>query len=171
MPSLTHFSAARQAHWAELERLLARSDGNGLRGFDAEQIEALGRAYRQVISDLAIARRDFPQGIDGLAHRPLQPLYGGPDQLPAGLPVGGLKCRQAQPAGVQPQPSGVKPATSPPAKAAPVREAVPAADVPRREAAPGSGELTGPLPVVAPTGRGCGDAADALRLRRCARDR
>jgi uncharacterized membrane protein SpoIIM required for sporulation len=60
MPSLSHFIATRQPHWTDLERLLARSEGNGLRNFDAEDIEALGRAYRQVISDLAIARRDFP---------------------------------------------------------------------------------------------------------------
>jgi uncharacterized membrane protein SpoIIM required for sporulation len=83
MPSLTHFSAARQAHWAELERLLARSDGNGLRGFDAEQIEALGRAYRQVISDLAIARRDFPDDqvtvwLNDLASRAHLRLYRAP---------------------------------------------------------------------------------------------
>src|SRR5918911_285378 len=83
MPSLTHFSAARQAHWADLERLLARSEGNGLRGFDAEQIEALGRAYRQVISDLAIARRDFPDDpvtlwLNDLASRAHLRLYRAP---------------------------------------------------------------------------------------------
>src|SRR6266571_6939582 len=83
MPSVTHFSAARQAHWAELEQLLARSEGNGLRGFDAEQIEALGRAYRQVISDLAIARRDFPNDqltawLNGLAARAHLRLYSAP---------------------------------------------------------------------------------------------
>src|SRR5947209_12338981 len=83
MPSLTHFSAARQAHWAELERLLARSEGNGLRSFDAEQIEALGRRYRQVISDLAIARRDFPDdqltmSLNDLASRAHLRLYRAP---------------------------------------------------------------------------------------------
>jgi hypothetical protein len=56
-------------------------------------------------------------------------------------------------AGAQPKPSGVKPSTSGSAKAAPVREAAPATEVREPEAAPGSGELTGPLPVVAPTGR------------------
>src|SRR5919201_4129589 len=83
MPSVTHFSAARQAYWAELERLLARGEGNGLREFDAEQIEALGRAYRQVISDLAIARRDFPEDqvtewLNDLASRAHMRLYRAP---------------------------------------------------------------------------------------------
>jgi hypothetical protein len=65
---------------------------------------------------------------------------------------------QPQAAGAQPQPSGAKPTTSGPAKAAPVREAAPAREVREPEAAPGSGELTGPLPVVAPTGRRNGRA-------------
>jgi uncharacterized membrane protein SpoIIM required for sporulation len=67
----------------ELERLLARSEGNGLRSFDAEQIEALGRAYRLVISDLAIARRDFPDDqvtawLNDLASRAHLRLYRAP---------------------------------------------------------------------------------------------
>jgi uncharacterized membrane protein SpoIIM required for sporulation len=83
MPSLSHFIAARQAHWVELERLLTRSEGNGLRGFDAADIEALGRAYRLVISDLAIARRDFPDDqltleLNGLAARAHLRLYRAP---------------------------------------------------------------------------------------------
>src|SRR3981189_2978156 len=61
MPSLNHFTASRQPRWAELEGLLARSEGNGLRSFDADQIEALARAYRQTVCDLAIAQRDFPE--------------------------------------------------------------------------------------------------------------
>jgi uncharacterized membrane protein SpoIIM required for sporulation len=83
MPSLNHFIATRQPHWAELERLLARSEGNGLRDFDAATIEALGRAYRQVISDLAIARRDFPDDqltaeLNSLAARAHLRLYRAP---------------------------------------------------------------------------------------------
>jgi uncharacterized membrane protein SpoIIM required for sporulation len=83
MPSVSHFSAARQGRWAELERLLALSQGNGLRGFNAEQIEALGRTYRQVLSDLAIARRDFPDDqltlwLNDLAARAHLRLYRGP---------------------------------------------------------------------------------------------
>ena len=80
---MSHFSASRQAHWAELERLLARSEGNGLRSFSAEEIEALGREYRQVVSDLAIARRDFPDDqltawLNGLASRAHLRLYRAP---------------------------------------------------------------------------------------------
>ena len=83
MPSVSHFSATRQARWAELERLLALSQGNGLRKFEAEQIQALGRAYRQVLSDLAIARRDFPDDqltlwLNDLAARAHLRLYRAP---------------------------------------------------------------------------------------------
>src|SRR5919201_1049897 len=83
MPSLSHFTASRQPRWAELERLLARSEGNGLRTFDAQDIEALGRAYRQVVSDLAIAQRDFPDDqltlwLNGLAARAHLRLYRSP---------------------------------------------------------------------------------------------
>ncbi|HET6319207.1 MAG TPA: stage II sporulation protein M [Chloroflexota bacterium] len=83
MPSLSHFTATRQARWAELERLLATSEGNGLRNFSAEQIEAVGQAYRQVVSDLAIAQRDFPDDqltlwLNGLATRAHLRLYRAP---------------------------------------------------------------------------------------------
>jgi uncharacterized membrane protein SpoIIM required for sporulation len=83
MPSLTNFTAARRATWTELEQLLARSEGNGLRSFDAADIEALGRAYRQVVSDLAIAQRDFPDDqltlwLNALAARAHLRLYRAP---------------------------------------------------------------------------------------------
>src|SRR5438552_17790920 len=83
MPSLSHFIASRQTRWAKLEQLLARTDGNGLRNFDAEQIETLGREYRQVMSDLSIARRDFPDDqltlwLNGLATRAHLRLYRAP---------------------------------------------------------------------------------------------
>ncbi len=83
MPSLSHFSASRRATWTELETLLRRGEGSGLRSFEAEDIEALGRAYRQVISDLAIAQRDFPddqltQSLNALAARAHLRLYRSP---------------------------------------------------------------------------------------------
>ncbi|HEY1298659.1 MAG TPA: stage II sporulation protein M [Chloroflexota bacterium] len=83
MPSLSHFIASRQPRWTELEDLLATSEGNGLRRFDADQIERLGSGYRQVMSDLAIARRDFPedqltQWLNGLAARAHLRLYRAP---------------------------------------------------------------------------------------------
>jgi uncharacterized membrane protein SpoIIM required for sporulation len=83
MPSLSHFTASRQQSWTELERLLARSEGNGLRTLNAEQIEVLARGYRSVVSDLAIARRDFPNDqltlwLNGLASRAHLRLYRAP---------------------------------------------------------------------------------------------
>src|SRR5258708_337869 len=83
MPSLNHFTASRQPRWTELEGLLARSEGNGLRSFDADQIEAFARAYRQVVSDLALAQRDFPDDqltlwLNGLAARAHLRLYRAP---------------------------------------------------------------------------------------------
>ena len=83
MPSLSHFTASRQERWQELELLLTRSEGNGLRGFSSAEIEALGQAYRQVVSDLAIAQRDFPDDqltawLNGLASRAHLRLYRAP---------------------------------------------------------------------------------------------
>src|SRR6266550_6254506 len=83
MPSLAHFTAGRRASWTELEQLLARSEGAGLRSFEARDIEALGRAYRQVVSDLAIAQRDFPDDqltlwLNALAARAHLRLYRAP---------------------------------------------------------------------------------------------
>jgi uncharacterized membrane protein SpoIIM required for sporulation len=83
MPSLSHFTASRQPHWAELERLLARTEGTGLRSLDAKEIDVFVRAYRQSVSDLAIAQRDFPDdqltlSLNGLASRAHLRLYRAP---------------------------------------------------------------------------------------------
>jgi uncharacterized membrane protein SpoIIM required for sporulation len=83
MPSLSHFTASRQAHWAALEALLEQSGGSGLRSFDADQIEAFARAYRQTVCDLAIAQRDFPDdqltlALNSLASRAHLRLYRAP---------------------------------------------------------------------------------------------
>src|ERR1700687_5704145 len=83
MPSLHHFTASRQPRWTELEGLLARSEGNGLRSFNADQLEAFARAYRQVVADLALAQRDFPDDqltwwLNGLAARAHLRLYRAP---------------------------------------------------------------------------------------------
>ncbi len=63
--------------------MLARSEGNGLRSFNADQIEAFACAYRQVASDLALAQRDFPDDqltlwLNGLASRAHLRLYRAP---------------------------------------------------------------------------------------------
>ena len=66
-----------------MERLLARSEGNGLRRFTATEIEAFSRAYRHVVADLAIAQRDFADDqltlwLNGLAARAHLRLYRAP---------------------------------------------------------------------------------------------
>jgi uncharacterized membrane protein SpoIIM required for sporulation len=66
-----------------LERLLARSEGNGLRRFTAAEIEAFARAYRHVVADLAISQRDFADDqltlwLNGLASRAHLRLYRAP---------------------------------------------------------------------------------------------
>ena len=52
----TEFIEKRQAAWNELEALLNRP-----RHANAAQLNRLGYLYRRVTSDLAVARRDFPQ--------------------------------------------------------------------------------------------------------------
>ncbi|HVX30523.1 MAG TPA: hypothetical protein VHA53_08605, partial [Nitrolancea sp.] len=54
------FIRERRERWQELEALLQRARGRRQRPLTADEVEALGRHYRQVTSDLAIARRDFP---------------------------------------------------------------------------------------------------------------
>jgi uncharacterized membrane protein SpoIIM required for sporulation len=61
MRTVDEFVARRQADWGELEALLRRAAGGGLRGFSGPELERLGRLYRQASGDLAIARRDFPR--------------------------------------------------------------------------------------------------------------
>ena len=55
------FIRERRERWQELEALLQRSRGRRQRPLSADEVEALGRHYRQVTSDLAIARRDLPR--------------------------------------------------------------------------------------------------------------
>ena len=52
----TEFISKKQETWNELEALLNRS-----RNANATQLNRLGYLYRRVTSDLAVARRDFPQ--------------------------------------------------------------------------------------------------------------
>jgi uncharacterized membrane protein SpoIIM required for sporulation len=54
------FIRERRERWQELEALLQRTRGRRRQPLSASEVEALGRHYRQVTSDLAIARRDFP---------------------------------------------------------------------------------------------------------------
>ena len=50
------FIAKKQQSWNELETLLNKS-----RNANAQELNRLGYLYRRVTSDLAVARRDFPQ--------------------------------------------------------------------------------------------------------------
>ncbi len=54
--TITEFLSKKQETWNELETLLNRP-----RNASAAQLNRLGYLYRRVTSDLAIARRDFPQ--------------------------------------------------------------------------------------------------------------
>ena len=71
----TEFISKKQKHWNELEALLNHS-----RGASAGQLNRLGYLYRRVTSDLAVARRDFPQDpcvsyLNALASRAHAAVY------------------------------------------------------------------------------------------------
>jgi uncharacterized membrane protein SpoIIM required for sporulation len=53
------FYQTRQTDWKTLTELLDRSQ-NDLRKLSPDQVNTLGRLYRAVTSDLALAQRDFP---------------------------------------------------------------------------------------------------------------
>ncbi len=59
MTSVDEFIVQRRPIWDEL-RALADRAGRDPRRLDAAQIERLGQLYRHVVSDLSLARRDFP---------------------------------------------------------------------------------------------------------------
>jgi len=54
------FIAAKKPNWERLTALLEQSAIGGLATLSAEDLVELGRLYRSVTSDLAVARRDFP---------------------------------------------------------------------------------------------------------------
>jgi len=57
--SITEFIERRERDWKRLEQLVDKNKGRNT--LSAEEIYELGTLYRAVTSDLAIARRDFPQ--------------------------------------------------------------------------------------------------------------
>lgn len=69
------FIARKRPTWERLTALLKQAQ-NGLTGLSAEELQELGRLYRQATSDLAVARRDFARhpvadylnGLVGQAH-------------------------------------------------------------------------------------------------------
>ena len=71
----TEFIAQKQQTWHELEALLNRPQAA-----NANQLNRLGYLYRRVTSDLAVARRDFPQDrcvpyLNALASRAHATIY------------------------------------------------------------------------------------------------
>ena len=61
MASAEELVARREGDWSELEALLNRARGGGLRGFSGPELERLGALYRQTSGDLAVAQRDCPR--------------------------------------------------------------------------------------------------------------
>ncbi|HEU5015276.1 MAG TPA: stage II sporulation protein M [Roseiflexaceae bacterium] len=53
------FIAAKKPNWERLTELLAKSRRGGLSTLSADEINELGRLYRNATSDFAVARRDF----------------------------------------------------------------------------------------------------------------
>ena len=54
------FYESRQSDWKKLTELLKRGQP-GIQRLSPEEVDQLGRLYRAVTSDLALAQRDFPQ--------------------------------------------------------------------------------------------------------------
>lgn len=76
------FITAKKTNWERLTVLLNRSQHGGLAALSAEEITELGRLYRSVTSDLAVARRDFPnhrvsEYLNGLVARAHAAVYQG----------------------------------------------------------------------------------------------
>ena len=82
MAGVDDFILTRQARWESLNALMRRA-GNDPRRLQASEIEQLGRLYRQVTSDLAVARRDYPHDqvvgyLNSLASRAYPLVYRAP---------------------------------------------------------------------------------------------
>jgi uncharacterized membrane protein SpoIIM required for sporulation len=66
----TRFVDSGRPRWGELEELLARTDGTGLRHLNAAELDALALGYRAATSDLAMARaRGYDAGTIGYLNR------------------------------------------------------------------------------------------------------
>jgi uncharacterized membrane protein SpoIIM required for sporulation len=84
------FIAAKKPSWERLTSLLDRSGLGGLASLSAEELAELGRLYRGVTSDLAVARRDFPnhrvaEYLNGLVARAHASIYQGRSMRRRGL--------------------------------------------------------------------------------------
>lgn len=76
------FIATKRPNWERLTALLDKARLSGLAALSAEELTELGRLYRSVTSDLAVARRDFPahqvaEYLNGLVARAHAAVYQG----------------------------------------------------------------------------------------------
>src|SRR5437879_6087999 len=79
--SLDQFIAERQPRWLELEAAITTAR-HGIRSLPVSSIERFGMLQRHASSDLAIARRDYPDAtiteyLNGLCSRAHPLLYRG----------------------------------------------------------------------------------------------
>jgi len=84
------FIATRSQRWTQLETMLRRSRRGRLRDIAAADLERFGALYREAASDLAIARRDFPDDdvttyLNDLCARAYPLLYRSPPLRPGDL--------------------------------------------------------------------------------------
>jgi uncharacterized membrane protein SpoIIM required for sporulation len=80
---LEEFVHKKQTAWSELDALLNKIPSGNIRALSASELDRLGYLYRQVTSDLAIARRDFPHDrvvryLNDLAARSHSSIYQAP---------------------------------------------------------------------------------------------
>src|SRR5207247_3704746 len=74
------FIALKKPNWERLTAILNKSRVGGLAVLSAEELNELGRLYRAATSDLAVARRDFPdhrvaEYLNGLVARAHAAVY------------------------------------------------------------------------------------------------
>ena len=78
--TLAEFTTKQQPIWSELEELLNRTRRRGAKDMSTIQLNRLGYLYRRITSDLAVARRDFPDDrcvmyLNALASRAHNSIY------------------------------------------------------------------------------------------------
>jgi uncharacterized membrane protein SpoIIM required for sporulation len=88
--TLDAFVGARRERWGNLEAMMRRARRGRLRDIPATELEEFGSLYREAASDLAIARRDFPDAevavyLNDLCARAHPMLYRSPPLRPLDL--------------------------------------------------------------------------------------
>ena len=78
--TLEEFTSKKRPIWSELEELLNRTRRRGAKNMSTIQLNRLGYLYRRITSDLAVARRDFPDDrcvtyLNALASRAHANIY------------------------------------------------------------------------------------------------